>query len=211
MGLALALPLTLQSQCKADTLNVSQAQPQIQSQPTELDIAAQVHDAKDRLETAKIRLDIAKKQVEASKARQKAAEAEFKAAKANHEARNLEHQAQKLSESSGLPAISEQLIEENRNHAVASKFPFMGAKQEKVEEQAEPKEQKPVDLSETRIQQVDFNAQPFDKSNGEPQSQQPGFRSGQKVSSIDDSSMTQATTVAPGLVATGSTEPPIVP
>jgi len=208
-SLALALPVTLQA-AKADTLNVSQP-------TTETAVAAQVHEAKDRLETARVRLDIAKKQVDAAKARLKAAEAEFKAARANHEARNLQHEAFKLSESSGLPAITDQLIEENRNRSVASKFPFVGVKQEKLNEQAqkqevvEPQAQaEPVDLSETRIQQVDFNAQPLNQSEStsEPQSLKPNFRAGQQVG--------DATTVAPGLVATGplstvSAEPPIVP
>lgn len=147
VGLALALPLSLSTQnvSLADTLNVDG--------PTAADVAAQVHAAKDRLSTSKVRLSIAKKQVIAAKARLKAAEAEFRAAKANHSARNLQHEAHKLAESSGLPAITNSLIEQNKTRSLASK-----AVENLEKKEVKPEVPKAMDLSQTRIQQVDFNA-----------------------------------------------------
>jgi hypothetical protein len=117
------------------------------------DTQANIDVAKDRMEKAKVRLDIAHKQVDAAKARLKAADAEFKAARATFEARNLEHHARKLSDASGLPEISEGQIEQGRTRSLALKQP--AAETSKEESAAQP-----VDLSKTRLKQVDFNAQP---------------------------------------------------
>lgn len=192
LGLAVALPLSMQSTF-ANTLNVQG--------PTTADVAAQVHAAKDRLSTAKVRLEIAKKQVVASKARLKAAEAEFRAAKANHQARNLQHEAHKLSESSGLPAISNSLIEENKQRSLASKFVKKpAAKPAKTSTSS-------VDLSNTRIRQVDFNAPGYDKQVKDNTAPHSSYAPSRKLS-------TGGNAVGTGLVATSSAtleQPPIVP
>ncbi len=119
---------------------------------------AAIDQAKDRLDKAKVRLDIAQKQVEAAKARLKAADAEFKAAKANFDAKNLENQAKKLSDASGLPEITEGQIQQSRTKSLANVFTF--GKEKKDKDAA-------VDLSKTRLKQVDFNAQPFDQSSAQ--------------------------------------------
>lgn len=121
-------------------------------------VASPLDAAKERLEKAKVRLDIARKQVDASRARLKAAEAEFKAAKAHHEAKELADKAAQLSDESGLPAITENMINSNRRQIAIN---------EKPKKEAAPKQQAaPVDLSGTRLNQVDFNAQP---ATGQPQ------------------------------------------
>lgn len=196
LGLAVALPLSMQSAAMADTLNVDA--------PSEADVASQVHAAKDRMSTAKVRLDIAKKQVIAAKARLKAAESEFKASKANHEARNLQHEAYKLSESSGLPAISNSLIEENKQRSLASKLIKKApAKTEAIEQQANP-----VDLTNTRIQQVDFNAPApaFESQVSDPDVPHSSYAPSRKLS-------TSQNDVGTGLVANSPSleQPPIVP
>ncbi|MCA9816484.1 MAG: hypothetical protein R3C24_03535 [Cyanobacteriota/Melainabacteria group bacterium] len=207
IGLSVALPLSLQSVCLADTLNV-------ESSTTEADVAAQVHAAKDRLETAKVRLEIAKKQVVASKARLKAAESEYKAAQANSEARNLQHEAFKLSESSGLPAITNTQIEESKQRSLASRFlkkPAAG--EEVVTPEVAPEAPAvtpaaPVDLSNTRIQQVDFNAPGYEKPAQEssvPSVPHSSYVPSQKLSTGND--------MGTGLVANSPSleQPPIVP
>ncbi len=199
IGLSLALPLSMQAVCQANTLNVDS--------PSAADVAAQVHAAKDRLETAKVRLEIAKKQVTASKARLKAAEAEFKAAKANHEARNLSHEAYKLSESSGLPAITNTLIEENKQRSLASRFVKKPNKKQDAVGPAAPTSSQAVDLSDTRIHPVDFNAPGFEnKQVNDPAVPHSSFVPKQRVS-------TSQSDVGTGLVANspGLEQPPIVP
>ena len=200
IGLALALPITIQSAAMADTLNLQQA-------PTGADVAAKVHQAKDRLETAKVRLSIAKKQVVAAKARLKACEAEFKAAKANHHSCELQHQAHKLSESSGLPAITNAQVEENKQRSLAQKLTntVRPAKDSKVKE---------VDLSKTRIRQVDFNAPNYEnqvKSNSHS-----SYVPKRKYLPLKKATTSQAqlTNTGTGLVATSGNnleQPPIVP
>lgn len=147
MVLALSLPIAVQS--------TAFAQDTVPGTDTQANIDA----AKDRLDKAKVKFEIAGKQVEAAKARLKAADAEFKAAKANFDARNLDHQAKKLSDASGLPEITEGQIEQNRNKALASK------EVEPTKEVTPPAAPAtPVDLSQTRLKQADFNGQPTEES-----------------------------------------------
>lgn len=147
--LALSLPIAVQGAASAQDNLVPGA-------TTGTDTQANIDLAKDRLDKAKVRFEIAQKQVDAAKARLKAADAEFKAAKANFEARNLDHQAKKLSDASGLPEITEGQIEQNRSKAIASKE----VEPVKEEVTAPVAPAAPVDLSKTRLNQVDFNAQP---------------------------------------------------
>lgn len=200
IGLALALPITIQSAALADTLNLQQA-------PTGADVAAKVHQAKDRLGTAKVRLSIAKKQVIAAKARLKACEAEFKAAKANHHSCNLQHKAHKLSESSGLPAITNAQVEDSKQRSLAQKLT-------KSVRPAAVTKTKDVDLSKTRIRQVDFNAPNYDsqvKSNSHS-----SYVPKRKYLPLKKATKSQAplTNAGTGLVATSGNsleQPPIVP
>lgn len=149
MVLALSLPVAVQSSAFAQDTTV----------PAGTDTQANIDSAKDRLDKAKVRFEIAQKQVEAAKARLKAADAEFKAAKANFEARNLDHQAKKLSDASGLPEITEGQIEQNRTKALASK------EVEPTKEVTPPAAPAtPVDLSQTRLKQADFNGQQTEES-----------------------------------------------
>lgn len=161
----------------ACALSLSLAQPAMSQQ--------EIDAAKTRLEKAEVRLDIARKQVEAAKARLKAAEAEARAAKANHEAKTLEADAKSLSDASGLPVITDTMIEQNKqeSQAAAAAASVVGApavpkkksfasvfkgapKQTPAEPPAAAQAPVPsapatpanVDLSGTRLQQVDFNA-----------------------------------------------------
>jgi hypothetical protein len=162
----------------ACALSLSLAQPAL-SQVENIDAA------KTRLEKAEIRLDIARKQVEAARARLKASEAEHRAAKANHEAKTLEASAQTLSDQSGLPVITDTMIEQNKENSQAAAAAasvvapqvapkkkslssvFKGTpKNEPTKSVEAPVQTAPtpsappanVDLSGTRLQQVDFNA-----------------------------------------------------
>lgn len=135
--------------------------------PMGTDTQANIEAAKDRLDKARVRLEISQKQVDAAKARLKAADAEFKAARANHDARNLEHRAKKLSDASGLPEITEGQIEQNRTRSLALKEP------EADKEAAQVAPAAPVDLSQTRLQQVDFNAQPEESAPVAPPAEAP--------------------------------------
>lgn len=163
----------------ACALSLSLAQPALSQQ--------EIDAAKTRLEKAEVRLDIARKQVEAAKARLKAAEAEARAAKANHEAKTLEADAKSLSDASGLPVITDTMIEANKQEAQAAAAAasvvappaapkkksfasvFKGAPKQTAAVEPAAAAQAPVpsapaqapanvDLSGTRLQQVDFNA-----------------------------------------------------
>lgn len=160
----------------ACALSLSLAQPALSQQEIEV--------AKTRLEKAEVRLDIARKQVDAARARLKAAEAEHRAAKANHEAKTLEADAKTLSDASGLPVITDTMIEQNKQESQAAAAaasvvaPAAAPKKKSFASvfKAGPKQtpafvpgQAPVpsasaptpasvDLSGTRLQQVDFNA-----------------------------------------------------
>jgi hypothetical protein len=150
--LALSLPVAVHGSAFAqDNLTPSAS--------TGTDTQANIDLAKDRLDKAKVRFEISQKQVDAAKARLKAADAEFKAAKANFDARNLDHQAKKLSDASGLPDITEGQIEQNRNRSLASKE-VEAVKEEVAAPAAAPVTTAPVDLSQTRLNQLDFNGQP---------------------------------------------------
>ncbi len=191
---ALSLPLAFQATCLAQESNLTPINGQ-----TQTDTQSNIDSAKERLEKAKVRLEIAQKQVNAAKARLKAADAEFKAAKANHDARNLEHQAKKLSDASGLPEISEGQIEQNRTKSLALK---------EVEPAKEAAPGQPVDLSKTRLQQVDFNAQPEGETPAPAPSPESTLPTPDKQAALLESGFRAVT---PRVAATSTEQPPIVP
>ncbi len=145
LALAMSIPLFIQNGAQAQTTTVAAP-------------GSQVEAAEDRLEKAKVRLDIAKRQVEAAKARLKAAEAEHRAAIAHHDAKQLEHKATEMSDESGLPAISDTMIDNGRrNSKIATVL--------KIDRKATENQKKnggatAGSLNSPALNQVDFNAQP---------------------------------------------------
>jgi len=107
----------------------------------ELDSAGQ------RVEAAKTKLDQARQQLKAARALLKACEAEFNAARADREALALRSEAKKLADASGLKDNGAQPVQPD-----ASIKSFAAANPPPVTEA--------TDLSKTRIQQTDVNAQP---------------------------------------------------
>ncbi len=108
------------------------------------------------VEQAKTKLDQCHKQLEASRALLRAAEAEYKAAVASKAALSLRTQAKQLADLSGLPSH----ISDSAPVVVPvdiQSLPSLG-----VGAQAKPAQasQQPVDLTPTRINTVDFNAEP---------------------------------------------------
>lgn len=203
----------------ACALSLSLAQPALSQQEIEV--------AKTRLEKAEVRLDIARKQVDAAKARLKAAEAEHKAARANHEAKTLEADAKTLSDASGLPVITDTMIEQNKQEsqaaaAAASVLAPQSAPKKKsfasvfkaapkqtpaVESVQAPVPSTPaavapaanVDLSGTRLQQVDFNA-PAATPQAQPSAENPDTSSTVPGKRISLGSNWSATAVEPQIV-----------
>ena len=143
-ALAMSIPLFIQSGAQAQTTNTVAAPNPVEA-------------AQDRLEKAKVRLEIARKQVEASKARLRAAEAEHKAAVAHHDAKQLESKAGELADESGLPAISDTMIDNGRRNSKIATVLKMDRKAAKNQKPGQP-----VEVSgDIRLnKQVDFNAQP---------------------------------------------------
>ncbi|MBX9667810.1 MAG: hypothetical protein K2X93_09345 [Candidatus Obscuribacterales bacterium] len=193
---ALSIPLAFQGACLAQESNLTPVNGQAVT-----DTQANIDMAKDRLEKSKVRLEIAQKQVDAAKARLKAADAEFKAAKANHDARTLDHQAKKLSDASGLPEISEGQIEQGRTKSLALK------EVEQSKEATPVVPAAPIDLSKTRLQQVDFNAQPEGDTSAPAPSPESAVPAPDKQASMLDGFHA----ATPRVAATSTEQPPIVP
>lgn len=109
--------------------------------------------ANDRVKQCKAQWDIAKKQVEAARALLRAAEADYRAAVADREALALKTTAQGLADASGLVQSSP---------AVKPKAaPIVAPAQSAAAEPTAAPVAAPApaqDLSQTRIQQTDFNA-----------------------------------------------------
>ena len=117
------------------------------------------------------------------------------------------NEAYKLSESSGLPAITNTLIEENKQRSLASRFVKKPTKQQDAVAPAATTSSQAVDLSDTRIHPVDFNAPGFEnKQVNDPAVPHSSFVPKQRVS-------TSQSDVGTGLVANspGLEQPPIVP
>jgi hypothetical protein len=107
------------------------------------------------LELAKTKLDQCRKQLEASRALLRAAEAEYKAAVASKAALSLRTHAKQLADLSGLPAH----ISDSAPVVVPvdlQSLPALGIGTQVKAGQP----QQSVDLAPTRINNVDFNAEP---------------------------------------------------
>lgn len=105
--------------------------------------------ADERVDQAKAQRATARKQLSAARALLKAAEADFKAACAEREALALKTTAQDLADASGLQQVAAPGTPvKSSGLGIAQKVP------------GEAKPQTDVDLSQTRIQQFDFNAEP---------------------------------------------------
>lgn len=108
------------------------------------------------VEQAKAKLDQCRKQLEASRALLRAAEAEYKAAVANKTALGLRTQAKQLADRSGLPAQ----ISDSAPVVVPIDIQSLPALGVGTGGKAPAAPQQPVDLTQTRINNVDFNAEP---------------------------------------------------
>jgi hypothetical protein len=111
--------------------------------------------ANDRVRQAKAQWDIAKKQVDAARALLRAAEADYRAAVADREALALKTTAQGLADASGLVQSSAA-----KPKSVPADVPAQVAAPVAAPVAAAPAPAQ--DLSQTRIQQNDFNAEPSD-------------------------------------------------
>lgn len=120
------------------------------------------------VEKAKAKLDQCHKQLEASRALLRAAEAEYKAAVASKSAVSLRTHAKQLADLSGLPSH----ISDSAPVVVPvdlQSLPALGVGQQVKSGQPAPVAQtgqsgqnnQPIDLTPTRINTVDFNAEPL--------------------------------------------------
>lgn len=105
--------------------------------------------ADEKVAKAKEQWDTARKQLEAAKALLRAAEADYKAAVAAREALALKTKAQGLADASGLNQVAAKPAPENSTAGDGSS---------RLSAASAP--QPAQDLSPTRIQQGDFNAEP---------------------------------------------------
>ncbi|MBA3858756.1 MAG: hypothetical protein C0507_17760 [Cyanobacteria bacterium PR.3.49] len=118
------------------------------------------------VEQAKIKLDQCRKQLDASKALLRAAEAEYKAAVANRAALGLRTHARQLADRSGLPAhISDSAPVPVVVPVDLQSLPALGVG---TQTNSTAPAQNPVDLSPTRINTVDFNAEPAPAPGAQP-------------------------------------------
>lgn len=113
------------------------------------------------VEQAKVKVEQCRKQLDASKALLRAAEAEYKAAVASKSALSLRTQAKQLADLSGLPAH----ISDSAPVVVPvdlQSLPALGVGTQVKTGQSAVSGQpgQSVDLSPTRINTVDFNAEP---------------------------------------------------
>lgn len=116
------------------------------------------------VEQAKIKLDQCRRQLDASKALLRAAEAEYKAAVANRAALGLRTHAKQLADRSGLPAH----ISDSAPVVVPVDLQSLPALGVGTQTNSPAPTQQPVDLSPTRINTVDFNAEPAPAPGSQP-------------------------------------------
>ncbi len=120
------------------------------------ELAASTH----AVEQARVKVEQCRKQLDASRALLRAAEAEYKAAQASKSALSLRTQAKQLADLSGLPAH----ISDSAPVVVPvdlQSLPSLGiGTQVKPGKPASAQPAQPLDLSPTRINAVDFNAEP---------------------------------------------------
>ena len=116
--------------------------------PVETPATPELAAADERVGKARTQLETARKQLEAARAMLRAAEADYRAAKAAREALALQTKAQGLADASGLGKLAAQTGATSPAAAPPPAAPV-----------ATPAAA-PADLSQTRIQQVDFNAEP---------------------------------------------------
>ncbi|HEY9868716.1 MAG TPA: hypothetical protein V6D08_06085 [Candidatus Obscuribacterales bacterium] len=109
-------------------------------------------EADRRVKQSKEDLDLARKQLEAARALLKAAEAEYKAAQADREALALRTRAQNLADASGFS---------RRNAKAQAQSPTGQPPAASLPSQPVPAGQNLSAPPNTRIQQLDFNAEPL--------------------------------------------------
>lgn len=141
MSVAAVLVLAANSTaCSAKESLNSVTQPALAASP-------ELQAADERVEQAKSQMGTARKQLSAARALLKAAEADYKAACAERQALALKTTAQDLADASGLQQVAPAPVKSS-GLGIAQKAP------------AESKSPAAEDLSQTRIQQFDFNAEP---------------------------------------------------
>lgn len=116
--------------------------------------------ADQRVDGAKAQWDRAKKQLEAARALLRAAEADFKAAVADREALALKTTAQNLADESGLPIATRPATVQTATPKPAPVTTPAAATTPAPGPAAAAPTSTPTDLSATRLQPVDFAAQP---------------------------------------------------
>ncbi len=120
--------------------------------------AVDLDPASQRVEQAKLKLEQARAQLSASRAMLKAAEAEFRAAKADREALTARNEAIKLADASGLKDDGVQPVQPQAAITFGTNRLYPATTAPTPASAPAPAATPAPDMSNTRIQQADFNA-----------------------------------------------------